>query len=206
MALRRGPRFSFTTIRQPSVESATTPTTEWSGTGATTPSECHSQSPGVLLPLQPDMGAEGSPLLFLEPVVGSDPALVNHHQRSASIPAKPHIPSHSASNTPERLSTPASSISSSSKRGKKTQKQTDAANNGNLEGPRKRRKITRPKRAGMDGQLFITFGPTPIGDSAMSTPAPTPTDSQGNASGRASAQPMDVDATERRSSLGTSIT
>ncbi|KIM67872.1 hypothetical protein SCLCIDRAFT_20855 [Scleroderma citrinum Foug A] len=197
LRLQRGLKDSsvtFSVARQPSVDSAATPSTEWSGTGATTPSECPSQSPGVLLPnapllLEHCLRAEGTPLLFLEPVVSSNPALFDPHPRSNS--AKPIMPS--VSNTPDRLSTPGSSISTSSKKGKRKQKQTSAANNGNLEeGPRKRRKFTRPKQAGMDGQLFVTFGPTSTNDSGMSTPA----HSQGNASGRTSAQPMDVGATE----------
>ncbi|KAL4081961.1 hypothetical protein V8B97DRAFT_139631 [Scleroderma yunnanense] len=183
----RYPSATFKVVRQPSIDSVPTPSTEWSGTGTSTPRQGPSQSPGLLLPnasVRPEhyLQAEGSPLLFLEPVVSSNPALFESHQRSAS---KPLMPPGSASNTPARLSTPASS--SSSKKGKRKQKQTDAANNGNSEdGLRKKRKISRPKRAGMDGQLFITFGPTSTSDSGVTTPANSQSD-------RTSVQPMDID-------------
>ncbi|KAG6330842.1 hypothetical protein ID866_8250, partial [Astraeus odoratus] len=190
LTLQRSPKFTsaqFPVVHQHILDARVTSSVEPSSVGTSTPS---SSQPRSLSPLPTSapleechFRTECSPLMFLEPVVDSDPTLAGPHQGVATTSAKPLKPPRFSSHTLERSSTPASSISSSSRRGKKRQKQTEeASDTGTTEGSQKRRRITRPKRAGMDGQLFITFCSTPTTDSAVSTPnVTTPSgDSQGS--------------------------
>lgn len=195
------PSVKFKVTRHPSVDSEVTTTVE----SSRTPSDVQSLSPGPLppgSPLRQDVYTrnEGSPLFFLDPVVGSDPTISQCGPGSA----RPLMPPGSASNTPKRLSTPVSSISSSSRGGKKRQKRLD---NDNLERvPLKRRKIARPRQAGMEGQLLITFGSPLTADSRVPTPTTPSGDSRETTTDQISAHPMDIDEEDRNSSLGTSIT
>ncbi|KIO13068.1 hypothetical protein M404DRAFT_994019 [Pisolithus tinctorius Marx 270] len=205
LTLQRGlkfPSLKFKATRHPSLDSEATTTPE----SSCTPSDAHSLSPGPLPPGSPLRQEvytqnEGSPLTFLEPVVSSDPTI---NQWFTPGSARPLMPPGSASNTPKRLSTPSSSISSSSKGGKKRQKRLRSDSVERV--PKKRRKTARPKQAGMEGQLLITFGPALTADSMVSTPTTPSIDSRETTTDQIPAHFVDIDQAERSSSLGTYIT
>lgn len=176
-----------------------TPTAVSSPTGTATPLGHQSHSLGPLslnTPLHEESQyqKEGPQLLFLDPVVSSDPALTWSHQERSMGRTKPRAPREPPSHTPQRSTPPSPKGSSSTKRKRKA--------NGNVEDPssKRRGKTAQPRKAGMEGQVIVTFSPSSTADTRPSKSTRSPARVQTVLDPHS----MNGDGIERDSTLGMS--